>query len=102
MVRDALLGTRAWSPAIFEGYGEERRERLRRLRFAARFYKRLHAGFERAALARRLHALGVLGREPALGLPVLQAVFAGPESVAPEWFTPAHMERVFGAGVGAV
>jgi menaquinone-9 beta-reductase len=101
MVRDALLGARAWSPAIFEGYAEERRERLRRLRLAARFIQRLHAGFEGAALARRLHALGVLEREPALGLPVLQAVFAGPETVAPEWFTPAYVERVFGAGADA-
>ena len=101
MVRDALLGAGAWSAAIFEGYAEERRERLRRLRFAARFIQRLHAGFEGAALARRLHALGVLEREPALGLPVLQAVFAGPETVAPEWFTPAYMERVFGPGADA-
>ena len=33
IVRDVLLGGDDWSPAAFAAYGEERRERMRRLRF---------------------------------------------------------------------
>src|SRR6185503_13318452 len=35
LIRDALLAEREWKPAMFAAYGEERKERMRRLRFSA-------------------------------------------------------------------
>ena len=53
IVRDLLLGERDWTPATFAAYGEERRERMRRLRVAARITSIVDAEFDAAARSRR-------------------------------------------------
>jgi 2-polyprenyl-6-methoxyphenol hydroxylase-like FAD-dependent oxidoreductase len=75
MVRDALLETSDWTDsALFEPYAEERRERMRRLRFVARFVTELFARFGDEAEERRKRALTRIRAEPP---PILVSVYVG-------------------------
>ena len=53
IVRDLLLSERNWTVDAFVAYGEERKERMRRLRIAARLTAAADAEFTAAARARR-------------------------------------------------
>ena len=70
----------------FRPYVEDRRERMRRLRIAARFWATLHAEFGPDAAARRARALrrALVEGQPS---PIM-AVFAGPETLPAEAYTP--------------
>lgn len=68
-----------WRPSSFQPYIEERLERLRRLRIAARLATALRAEFSPTAAARRAR---VLRRIRVDGWPSpLPAIFAGPEAL---------------------
>ncbi len=96
IVSDILKASDDWSEAAFAPYAEERAERMRRLRFAARMQSALDMEFGPAAQARRdrYHEQGAL--DPTLKLHGV-AVMAGPEAAPPEIFTDAHWQRVVGA-----
>jgi 2-polyprenyl-6-methoxyphenol hydroxylase-like FAD-dependent oxidoreductase len=91
LVCDILLDAPDWSKVSFAPYAEERRERMRRLRFAAELQARLDMEFDDIARARReryhSHA------DPMLKAHSL-AVMAGPEAAPADVFTPAHRARV--------
>ena len=53
IVRDLLLGEARWTPETFASYGAERKERMRRLRIAARISAVVEAEFTDAARSRR-------------------------------------------------
>lgn len=53
IVRDILLADRNWTTDAFVPYGEERKERMRRQRIAARVSAVLEAEFDTAARERR-------------------------------------------------
>jgi 2-polyprenyl-6-methoxyphenol hydroxylase-like FAD-dependent oxidoreductase len=95
LLRDLLLaeglGTRALAP-----YAEERRERMRRLRFSAALQSRLSAEFGDGPRARRAALFARQQKDPTLGMAVLSA-FAGPEAVPAEAFTQAAAVAVVGA-----
>ena len=91
MVHDVLLGG-DWSPAAFASYGEERRERMRRLRFVATLQSRLENEFGDEAEARRKRAYTRRAADPMLMLPAL-ATMLGPEKMPPAAFEDALMER---------
>jgi 2-polyprenyl-6-methoxyphenol hydroxylase-like FAD-dependent oxidoreductase len=91
MVRDVLLDD-DWSPAAFVAYGEERRERMRRLRFVATLQSRLENEFGAEAEARRVRAHERRAADPTLMLPAL-ATMLGPEKLPPMAFDDAIMER---------
>ena len=93
LVSDILLATPDWSTVDFGPYAEERRERMRRLRFAAELQAGLDMEFDAAARARRrrYHA----AEDPMLKAHSL-AVMAGPEAAPAEIFTQAHRARVLG------
>jgi menaquinone-9 beta-reductase len=91
MVRDVLLGD-DWSPAAFAAYGEERSERMRRLRFSATLQSRLENEFGEDAEARRKRAYERRAADPMLMLPAL-ATMLGPEKLPPAAFEDAIMER---------
>ena len=93
IVSDILKAGEDWSPAAFASYAEERAERMRRLRFAAKLQSSLDMEFGAAADARRrsLHARAL--QDPSLRMHTF-AVMAGPESAPPEAFTDAHRARV--------
>jgi 2-polyprenyl-6-methoxyphenol hydroxylase-like FAD-dependent oxidoreductase len=91
-VRDVLLASDDWSPSAFAAYGEERRERMRRLRFSATLQSRLENEFGEEAEARRKRAYQRRAADPTLMLPAL-ATMLGPEKVPPMAFEDALMER---------
>lgn len=95
LVSDILKSSDDWSPAAFAPYAEERRERMRRLRFAASLTSSLDAEFGPEARARRHSFDERKQTDPTLGIHGF-AIMAGPENVPPEFFTPEHRARVLG------
>jgi 2-polyprenyl-6-methoxyphenol hydroxylase-like FAD-dependent oxidoreductase len=93
IVSDILKSTDDWNTNIFAPYGEERSERMRRLRFAAALTSSLDAEFGEAAAKRRQNFFERSAQDPSLGIHAV-TVMAGPESVGPEFFTPEHRNRV--------
>ena len=78
MVSEALLERDDWSAATFAPYVAERRERMRRLRFAASWDSVLHAEFGPEATARKLRVLARGAADPMFA-PCRAAVMVGPE-----------------------
>lgn len=83
IVRD-IIGEGDFRPAAFEPYIEERLERMRRLRIAARFMTTLRAEFGPAAAARRARALQRIVVDKWLS--PQPAGMAGPETLPAEAF----------------
>ena len=93
LVRDVMLGSSDWSPAAFTPYVEERRERMRRLRFVAGLDSILENEFGPEAEARRARARERQATDPSLMLWFLSA-FAGPDGVPPESFDHSVRARL--------
>ena len=95
LVSEILKSTDRWTPESLAPNGEERRERMRRLRFAAGLTSALDMEFDDAARERRRRHYERVAADPSLGLHGL-AVMAGPEAAPAEIFTPEHRARVLG------
>jgi 2-polyprenyl-6-methoxyphenol hydroxylase-like FAD-dependent oxidoreductase len=95
LVSDILRAGDDWSPAALAAYGEERAERMRRLRFAAALTSAFEAEFGAEAAARRSRHHAAAALDPSLRLHAM-AVMAGPDAVPAEAFTPEHRARVLG------
>ena len=95
LVSEILKSTDLWTSESLAPYGEERRERMRRLRFAAGLTSALDMEFDDAARERRRRHYERVAADPSLGLHGL-AVMAGPEAAPAEIFTPEHRARVLG------
>ncbi len=95
IVSDLLRDGDDWGSGLFAPYAEERRERMRRLRFVARLTASLDAEFGDKARARRQSYHERAALDPTLGARDL-AIMAGPDAVPPEIFTPAYRARVLG------
>jgi len=95
IVSDLLLGADDWASLSFASYAEERRERMRRLRFTASLQATLDMEFGEAAKARRASLHRRAAEDPSLRMHAF-AVMAGPEAVPAELFTEAHRARVLG------
>jgi 2-polyprenyl-6-methoxyphenol hydroxylase-like FAD-dependent oxidoreductase len=95
IVSDLLLGSDDWAAPSFAPYADERRERMRRLRFTAALQASLDMEFGAAAKARRASLHERAATDPTLRMHAL-AVMAGPEAVPAEMFTEAHRARVLG------
>jgi 2-polyprenyl-6-methoxyphenol hydroxylase-like FAD-dependent oxidoreductase len=89
IVSELMLGSRDWSPSLFEPYAVERAERMRRLRFAAKYYSAAFASFGPEGAERRAR----MRANPRLMIP-LGAVLAGPEVMRAEAFTDEAMARL--------
>jgi menaquinone-9 beta-reductase len=70
-ITEILMGSTQWTVSAFAPYVEERRERMRRLRFMARQYSTIWAEFSESAKARRRLIYERVAAEPMLGLPFL-------------------------------
>ncbi len=92
-VSEALKSADDWSPALFADYAEERRERLRRLRFCSDLQGALDAEFGDDAKARRKRYFERAAADPMIGAHAV-AVMAGPEMLPPEVFTEEHRAKV--------
>ena len=95
IVRDLLLAG-GLSTRDLPAYAEDRRERMRRLRFAAAMNSRLAAEFGAEARARREAIFARQHQDPALGMS-LMAAFVGPESLPAEVFSQQAAVAVFGS-----
>jgi 2-polyprenyl-6-methoxyphenol hydroxylase-like FAD-dependent oxidoreductase len=96
IVSELLLGADDWTaPALLAPYAEERRERMRRLRFTAKLHAGLDMEFGEAGKARRASHFERAAADPSLRAHAF-AVMAGPESVPESIFTEANRARVLG------
>ncbi len=95
VVRDLLLADGLATRGL-GAYAEERRERMRRLRFSAALQARLHAEFGANARAARADIFARQEKNPALGMAALSA-FTGPELVPAEAFSQDAARAMFGA-----
>jgi len=95
IVSDLLLGAGEGAAVSFASYGEERSERMRRLRFTAKLQAAIDMEFGEAAQARRRSLFERAAVDPGLKAHAF-AVMAGPETLPPEVFTDAHRDRVLG------
>ena len=98
MVSELLKENEEWSPALFNPYGEERYERMRRLRFAGQLQAALDAEFGEEARERRRSYDERKAADPSLGSHAF-AIMAGPETLPPEMFTEEHRANVLGTHV---
>ena len=92
-VTEILRASSDWSPAAFEPYMEERRERLRRLRFAAQIQSALYAEFGEEARTRRRRAAARFAEDPSLMLTLVSSMI-GPESVDADCFTEERRQLI--------
>ncbi|MBS0278471.1 MAG: FAD-dependent monooxygenase [Proteobacteria bacterium] len=95
IVSEILKDTPDGSRPDFSSYGEERRERMRRLRFAASLQAALDMEFGDAAKEKRRRYHEATAKDMSVGLHGF-AVMAGPETAPAEIFTPQHRARVLG------
>jgi 2-polyprenyl-6-methoxyphenol hydroxylase-like FAD-dependent oxidoreductase len=93
IVTDVLRGGSDWSTAAFVGYGEERRERMRRLRVTAQVITDLVATFTPAGAARRRAYNAIWQTDPVLAGPRLAPV-VGPDNVPTESFSQPTIDRI--------
>jgi 2-polyprenyl-6-methoxyphenol hydroxylase-like FAD-dependent oxidoreductase len=93
IVTDILRTESDWSAAAFAGYGEERRERMRRLRVTAQLRTDLAATFTPAGAARRRAYNTMWQTDPVLGGPHL-AMLLGPDHVPAESFAQPTIDRI--------
>ena len=88
IVRDILLGDSNWSTDAFVPYGAERKERMRRLRIAARITAILDAEFDAAARERRGRAAERRRAMAPESLAILTP-FIGPDALPPGPYSDA-------------
>jgi 2-polyprenyl-6-methoxyphenol hydroxylase-like FAD-dependent oxidoreductase len=93
IVSDILKASDDWSPQSFMPYAEERRERMRRLRFVATLVATLDMEFDEAARARRKRFLERSATDLSLVMHTF-AGMAGPEMAPADVFTDAYRARV--------
>jgi len=93
IVSDILLSSTDWSPAAFSPYTEERRERMRRLRFVAALDSSLENEFGPEAESRRARARERQAQDPSL-LGWFLAAFVGPDALPAAAFEASVRERL--------
>ena len=102
LVRDLLLAE-GISSRVLAPYADERRERMRRLRFSAALQSRLHAEFGDTEKKTRADIFERQAKDPTLGMAAMSA-FTGPELLPVEAFSQQAAIAMFGnelAGIDA-
>ena len=94
IVTELLNGSDDWSVRAFAPYGEERAERMRRLRYSARAAAIRDAEFTAAARERRIRVRQRLRAHPEL-MPIFITPFLGPEHFPGDAFSEATLATLF-------
>ena len=97
IVSELLLGADTWDATRFAPYVEERRERMRRLRFTAAMDSMIHAEFGPEALKRRLAIRAKRASDPSF-LMCQMATMVGPEMLPPEAFSESVWQQAASMG----
>jgi 2-polyprenyl-6-methoxyphenol hydroxylase-like FAD-dependent oxidoreductase len=92
IVSELLRGSDGWSAAMFAPYAEERRERMRRLRFAAALTAALESEFGPDARDRR-HAHHLRAAVDPNTRAHVMAAMAGPDALPVQVFTPEYWNQ---------
>jgi 2-polyprenyl-6-methoxyphenol hydroxylase-like FAD-dependent oxidoreductase len=97
LVAHALLENSDWQPSMFASYGEDRAERMRRVRFTARLHADLFCRFAPEGVQRRGSFLGRIGsgQDQTLFWQIVEPV-VGPYNLPPEAFDESYRARVLG------
>jgi len=93
-VAGLLTQSTDWSSELFIPYGVERKERLQRLRMAARYTTTIGARFGPEAEARRGRAMQRQAENPALKS-IQMAAIIGPEAIDDEYFEQEFQDELF-------
>jgi 2-polyprenyl-6-methoxyphenol hydroxylase-like FAD-dependent oxidoreductase len=93
IVADILRSTEDWCPGSFAEYGEERRERMRRLLIAARVATDIRTTFSPLGAARRRTYYTLMATDLVLAGP-LRAPQFGPEQLPAESFEKPNIDRI--------
>ncbi|MGH8901966.1 MAG: NAD(P)/FAD-dependent oxidoreductase [Egibacteraceae bacterium] len=97
IVADVLCSGSDWSVAAFARYGEQRRERMRRLRVTAQVFTDLRTTFTTRGAARRKRWSQVWRSDPLLaGLALTPQL--GPEYAPVEAFAQPNVDRILALG----
>ena len=99
VLSELLTATDRWDRAALAPYGQERGERMRRLRFCSAMSASIANEFGPAADERRLRYRELASADRRFGLARF-AAFVGPDALPSQAFTPAAWDRVF-APLGA-
>jgi 2-polyprenyl-6-methoxyphenol hydroxylase-like FAD-dependent oxidoreductase len=97
MVGEVIAAGGDLSPAAFEDYGVERRERMRRLRVAALVATEIRATFSPASVKRRRVFFEKAGSDSSLLMP-WAATIMGPEAIPEDYFTDENVESILALG----
>jgi len=95
-VSEALLGSDDWSAGIFDGYREERDERMRRLRFGVQIFTDVHIPLGQDRVGERRRRLEMMTGDPDLFM-ILAAITCGPELAPEGCFDESVRDRLLGA-----
>ena len=93
LVSEILTASSDWSPAALRPYGEERRERLRRMRNIGRFAAVRDSEFTAEARARRGRVAARIAERPEL-MASVQAPFVGPDILPPQAYAMETIEAL--------
>jgi 2-polyprenyl-6-methoxyphenol hydroxylase-like FAD-dependent oxidoreductase len=93
VLSELLLASDDWSPSALTPYGDERSERMRRLRWVNDVVTTLRGEFGPTARERRRRAMARMRENPELAQ-FRRASLAGPETVPPEAFATSVVERL--------
>jgi len=94
IVSEILRGADDWSPGAFAPYADERRERMRRLRFSAQIVSTMLNEFGDEARARRARAFERQKANPMLALAQLAGLI-GPDAAPAAAFEDSVREQLF-------
>jgi 2-polyprenyl-6-methoxyphenol hydroxylase-like FAD-dependent oxidoreductase len=102
VVSELLLSQDAWTPASFQPYADERRERMRRVRFNADLFAALFCTFGAEGAQRRGSWMGRMasGQDPTM-VWVVAGILAGPDVLPPAAYDDAFRERVLSGAAPA-
>jgi menaquinone-9 beta-reductase len=92
-VAEILTSSNDWSERQFDGYRDERAERMRRLRFVAELTTDMRATFTPEAVERRRRWLDLRATDPLAWAPIV-AELVGPEKGPGAAFTDDNRNRL--------
>lgn len=90
---EAMVADGVWTDSAFQAYCDERKERMRRLRFVAQLFSTLRVEFSPQARERRVRAMQRVAADPTVAKP-LATTLMGPFAMEADTFSQAAWDRL--------